>query len=205
MKICITLDDVLRGKTAQFGKIYKKYIDNDVDLDKIDISSGDLCKVFFNGDSKKYEKFLYEDYAFEIFSEAQPAEKMVDKNLILWHLDVAEDEDIDYDVELMLGNAREFNASIGYTYFFISKMATRIREVYLPKDSLELWEKCDIMVTADPYLLQNKPEGKVSVKIETDYNKDDDADYTYGSLQKFIDDKDNFKKIMTELHNQSNG
>ena len=95
MKICITLDDVLRGKPAQFGKIYKKYIDNDVDLDKIDLSSGDLCKVFFNGDSKKYEKFLYEDYVFEIFSEAQPAEKMVDKNLILWHLDVAEDEDID--------------------------------------------------------------------------------------------------------------
>ena len=64
--ICFTLDDVIRAKTAQFGKIYKKYIDNSIDLDNIDIESGDLCEIFFDGNEREYRKFIYEDYPFEI-------------------------------------------------------------------------------------------------------------------------------------------
>jgi len=195
MKICITLDDVLRAKTSQFGKIYKKHINPDIDLETLDFSSGDLCKIFNFKNKKEYETFLYVDYVFDIFAEAITCEKMLDKKLNLWLLGLDDNEDLCEPVELMLSNTMEFNASIGFTYFFISKTATRIREVFLPSDSSEIWDKCDVLITADTKLLKNKPQNKVVVKIETDYNKECDADFTYDKLSSFLEDKEILNKI----------
>ena len=69
-------------------------------------------------------------------------------------------------------------------------MATRIRNIFFPADSSEIWDRCDVLITADPGLLNNKPEGKTSIKIENDYNKACEADYTYGSLAEFLQDKE---------------
>jgi hypothetical protein len=38
--------------------------------------------------------------------------------------------------------------------------------------------------------LNNKPEGKTSIRIENDYNKDCEADYSYSSLSEFLLDKE---------------
>ena len=193
-KLCITLDDVLRAKTKQFGKIYKRAIDPDIDLDSLDLSTNNLATVF-NMTAAEYNKFLYEDYAFEIFAEAPAAEKMLDKNLNLWHIRLNNGRDEDEHVELLLANAKEFNASIGFTYFFLSQMGTRIRETYFPTDSLKIWDKCDALITADPLLLNNKPEGKVSVKIKMPYNQDCEADYEYETLAEVLKDEDFIEKV----------
>lgn len=197
MRICITLDDVIRNKTYQFGKTYQKNIGNDIELETLDLSSGDLMKIFNFKSKKEYNKFLYEDYPFEIFSEANACTSMLDKKLLLWQLALEEDYDEDEDekIDIWLSNTNEFNTSIGYTYFFLSKIATRIREVYFPKNSQEIWDKSDIVITADKKLLENKPEGKISIKIETDYNKDIKSDYTYNNLESFLNDKEIIKII----------
>lgn len=197
MRICITLDDVLRAKTYQFGKIYKKYIDPSIQLETLDMSSGDLCSIFKFKNKKEFEKFLYEDYGFEIFGEAGVTEKGVDKKLILWQLGLAENDDLDEPVELLLANPMEFNASIGFSYFFISKLATRIREVHFPSDSQKIWELCDVLITADPKLLENKPDGKIAVKIKTDYNTDSKYDFEYDKLSNFIEDEEIIEKLQS--------
>ena len=69
-------------------------------------------------------------------------------------------------------------------------MATRIRNIFFPADSSEIWDRCDVLITADPNLLNNKPEGKTSIRIENDYNKDCEADYSYSSLSEFLLDKE---------------
>ena len=46
MKICLTLDDVLRNKTVQLGKIYKKYINPDIDLESLDFSTNNYEDIF---------------------------------------------------------------------------------------------------------------------------------------------------------------
>ena len=47
MRVCFTLDDVLRAKTRQFGKIYKKAFKVDDDyLDSRDFTTNDLSTVF---------------------------------------------------------------------------------------------------------------------------------------------------------------
>lgn len=193
-KICITLDDVLRAKTKQFGKIYKKAINPDIDLDTLDLSTNNLADIF-NMTPKEYSKFLYEDYPFEIFAEAPAVEKMLDKNLNLWHIRLNNDREEDDRVELMFANAKEFNTSIGFTYFFLSQMGTRVREVYLPTDSLTIWDKCDVLITAEPTLLNNKPEEKISVKIEMPYNKDCPCDFSYERLSTLINDDEFLDKV----------
>jgi hypothetical protein len=202
IKIGITLDDVLRAKTKQFGKIYKKYIDDKIDLDSLDISTNDMSKVFNFTSKKEFNKFLYEDYPFEIFGEAETTEKGVDKKLNLWHLSLNDDEEIDNEIELMLCNPMEFNASIGFTYFFLSKIATRVREIFLPKDSVDIWEKCDILITADPKLLNGVPTNKYAIKINTPYNSGIVGKniYSFNSLNEFLDDKTIIRDIITNIN-----
>lgn len=195
MKICITLDDVIRAKTTQIGKIYQKYINKDIDLDALDFSSGNYADIFGFGGKNEYDDFLYNLYSYEIFAEASTTERLIDKTLNLWHMNVNEYDDEDEHIDVMLANTMEFNNSIGYTYFFLSKIATRIREIYLPSNSLDIWDKCDVLITADNKLLDNKPEDKIAIKIEMSYNKECSADYTYEKLSAFLEDKEIIKKL----------
>ena len=195
MKICFTLDDVIRAKTRQFGKILAKSRGQDEsELENIEITTNNLCQVFGFESVQEYQEFLYKDYPFEVFAEAPVMERMLDKRFNLWTLDIENKEGCE-DIEFMLANPFEFNASIGYTCFFLSQIATRIREFYFPKNSSDIWNKCDVLVTADPKLLAEKPEGKKSVKIEAPYNKDSEADLTYESLAKLIEDEEFTEKI----------
>ena len=197
MRLTFTLDDVIRAKSMQFGKMYQKYIDPNIDLPSLDFSSGNLQEIFGFKNKKSFEKFLYEDYPFEVFAEATTCEKQVDKKLNLWLLNLENDEVADeLDIKVALSNTNEFNASIGYSYFFVSKIATRIREVFFPSDYLEIWKKTDILVTADPKLLNTpKSQRGISVKIEADYNKDCECDLSYNSLMELLEDEEFFVKI----------
>lgn len=206
MRICITLDDVIRAKTQQFGKMYKRGINPDIELDTLDMSSGNLQEIF-GMTQKEYNKFLYEDYPFEIFAEAPVTEKMLDKKLNLWHIRLNDIEIPSYrkgeTIELILGNTKEFNASIGYTYFFLSQIATRVRETYFPAVAKDIWNNCNVLITADPELLASKPEWGISVKIKTDYNADYSADFEYDKLADFLEDEEFFEKAFELEENKS--
>lgn len=200
MKITFTLDDVIRAKTIQFGKIYRKYINTDIDLSSLDFTSGDFEKIFNFKSKKEFEKFLYEDYAFEIFGEATTCDKQLDKKLNLWLLSIQDNDEIDdLNPEFAISNPYEFNNTIGYSYFFVSKIATRIRDVFFPSNSNDIWSRSNVVITADKTLLNNENIYKkscISVKIETDYNKDCSADLTYHSLFELLEDENFFDKIL---------
>ena len=188
MRICITLDDVIRAKTKQFGKMMvKSFKISSESLSNMEITTNDLCEAFGFESRGEYNKFLYEDYPFEIFAEAPVMERMLDKNLNLWMLGIL-NEDGWEGTEFILANPYEFNTSIGFTCFFLSQIATRVREFYFPADSSKIWDRCDVLITADPKLLSEKPEGKTSIRIDAPYNKDCACDYSYESLSKLIED-----------------
>ena len=194
-KICFTLDDVIRAKTKKVGELYKKNQDPSINLEQLDVYTDELSKIFPFPTRDGYKKFVYTDYAFEIFGEGGVTSPLVDKNLNLWLIRIHNDEDLAEKFDFMLASPYEFNLTIGFTYFFLSAIATRIREMYLPEHALDIWDRCDVLVTASPELIKNKPEGKVVVKIETPYNKDLDADYTYENLQALLDDEEFLKNF----------
>ena len=200
MKIAISLDDVIRAKSQSILKAYKK-LNEDFEVESVELSNNNFKELLKFDNDSSYYKFLYEDYVFEIFAEAEVTEKMIDKKLNLWHIDLNSTEELEEEVELMLYNPFEFNASIGFTHFFLSKIATRIRETFFPTVSTDIFDKCDVLITAEPKLLKNKPINKVVIKIETEYNKECDADFTYKTCGEFLDDKEIINKLI-ELKNR---
>ena len=198
MKIALTLDDVLRNKRQQIFKIYQKYIDSSFNPKEHDLTTNNYQEILGFETKEEYQRFLYEDYVFEIFAEADAVEKMLDKKFNLWTLSVGDQDDLDEPIDFIITNPFEFNASIGFTHFFLSKMATRVRETYFPLDSSTIWDRCDVLITAEPKLIKERPEGKKVIKIETDYNKDLAADLTYKSLSELIEDKEIIKKLTEE-------
>lgn len=202
IRIGITLDDVLRGKSEQICKMYQKYVNPSINLDELDYSSGDFQKILGFNSKSEYYKFLYEDYSFEIFAEALPMESSLDKKLSLWHLALNDNEEIDDELELIIANPMEYNTSIPFTYFFLSKIATRVREVYLPTDTQDIWKKCDVLITADTKLIETTPNNKVCVKINTPYNTNvnNKSGFVYDSLSEFIGDSNNLVKVISAYH-----
>ena len=109
------------------------------------------------------------------------------------------------DIEVIFANPKEFGASIGYTYFFLSQISTKVREIYLPKDHSDIWNKCDVLITADPELISEKPEGKTCIKIDMPYNTGCLADYAYEKLSDFLNDETIINKLLgKENEEQSN-
>lgn len=200
IRVAITLDDVLRAKTHQILKIYQKYVNNDIDLEKINIGSN-LQKTLGFKNKKEFTTFLYEDYVFEIFGEASVMTPSLDKKLNLWHLSLNNNDKIEEEIELILCNTMEFGASIGFTHFFLSKIAPKVRETFFPSNSMDIWEKCDILITADEKLLKKVPNNKVCVKIKTPYNKEIKKPNggEYESLLEFITNKDNLYELFKLL------
>ena len=62
MKIAITLDDVIRNKSKQIIKIYKKYVDPDFDEDNVDLTTNDFQKIL---EYDTWMKFII--FPFSIF------------------------------------------------------------------------------------------------------------------------------------------
>jgi hypothetical protein len=102
----------------------------------------------------------------------------------------------------MFVSTMEYGTSIGNTYFFISKLGTKIREVLLPTDSLTIWDKCDVLITANPDLMEIKPEGKISVKIKTEYNKENNANFAFKDFSTFLTNNENIELLINEFNKQ---
>lgn len=202
IKIGITLDDVIRAKSKQIGYVYKKSINPDLKIDELDFSTNDYQKIFGFNNKIEFNKFLYEDYSFEIFGEAGTMTPSLDKKLNLWHLSLNDNEDIDEMLDLVLISPMEFNTSICSTHFFLSKIATRVRETIFPSDTQKSWDVCDILITSEPKLLTNVPNDKVCVKINTDYNKniEFDEELCFNTLEDFISDDNNLLNIIKKYN-----
>jgi hypothetical protein len=73
------------------------------------------------------------------------------------------------------------------TLFFLSKYGTEVDEVvfYNKKNLKKMWSKFDVIVTANPDLLECKPKNKISIKVESSYNTDSVSDYTINNLEGF--------------------
>lgn len=194
-RITFTLDDVFRNKTIKIGKVYQQNIDKSIKLDEIDFSSGDYKKIFGFKTKKEFEQFLYEDYVFQIFGAGEPNEPNIYTKMNLWHIDLSNKECYD-NIKLQLANMKEKDASIGCTCFFISKMATKVRDIFFPINCEEIWDRSDVIVTTDIDVLENKPEGKIAVKIKNDYNENCPCDYCYNTLTELFEDSGFIEKIM---------
>lgn len=190
MVIGVDINDTLRDFSGQFEYVYRKFIDPTFELGEEGVWSNDYSEVFPFVTKDEYEQFRYTDCPFELYARADACSKTVNANFNKWTGIDLMDVDKEKVPEIILFSPLEANLTIQATYSYLSANLCRARTMHFPVDSTKMWDKCDIIITANPTILEAKPEGKVSFKILTDYNKETEADYTFDSMDALMDDAD---------------
>lgn len=206
MTIAIDINDVIRDYTRQFIKFYKKAIDPDFKIEYDDVTDFDFFNIFpfVNENNEKdkslYYNFKYEDYPYEIYGRADVMERTLPSDFNLWVQNTLRDFDEEKNPEVMIVSPFEMNLSIQSTLSFLSRIGTRVRNYYFPIDSKTIWDKCDILITANPNLIKNKPDNKICFKINTPYNQNVDCKYTFNTLSEVINDEN---KTLVNIINEN--
>ena len=196
LTIGIELNHVIRNVNKQLLKYYQKEFDPSMEWEDLD-ENVDIFEKYIKFDSK-YEKnnFLYIDYPYEIFGCANTQERKLAVKITNWLSDITDIED--EDIRIVFYSLDEDALTIQSSYFFLSKIGARIRKVMFPKNLEEVWDECDVVITArNEFFEKEKPEGKKIVLINREFNAKhkDEADLNYDNLSEVIDDNNFFNKV----------
>ena len=205
MRIGIDVNGVLRDTIGKFDQLYEKnLIDKDledsigqtfeldmsgnttlINEDLVNFEYKKLSEVtslylqehysFKNGE--ELFSFLYEEYAMEVFGHA-PSTEMTSFNIL---------NDLYYELrdnhELLIVS-NEIGKSKPSTLFFLSKFGCLLEKVVFFSELTKnnMLDQVDILLTANPDLLLNKPDNKIVIKFITEYNKNVKSEYEIMSL-----------------------
>jgi hypothetical protein len=137
-----------------------------------------------------YNRFVYQDYLFEIFGAAPKMYMNLDthvNNFLEKYQDSA-----DFTVVSV-----ENKFSIPPTMFFLSKISMRFQNYRFVEQPFDMWNYVDVLITTDPEILKGgAPWGKKLIKLKRPYNEN----INVGSLEvlqiaDLIDNK-KFEKII---------
>ncbi|MHA1988369.1 MAG: hypothetical protein ACW98D_17175 [Promethearchaeota archaeon] len=223
MRIGITLNDVVRAYTEQLSYVHSKYKlfgleekieDKDklseeeleTELEKIqgirdsyDVTINPLkdfeLDTYFDFESRSdLNEFQYREASLEIFGHADELHKNLVSRLNEFAMDIEDEE----EHELQLISRDVYNA-IPATCFFLSKTACKLKNIRFVNEPEEKWDGIDVLITANPIALKNKPDGKISIKIKTSYNGDIDSDYEFDTIIDFIKDETKRDEILNSI------
>jgi len=204
MKLGIEINGVLRDTISKFKQLYEKNliesqdvdsqnqiynIDNDGNLDEAisttkfkyeitsEVISLDLLDHFTFPTKDDLYSFMYEEYTMELFGHAQSTEMntfLILNEFYYKHRD-------NFEIKIV---SDEIGRSKPSSLFFLSKFGCLVEEVFFYSQVTKklMWDKIDILLTANPDLLLNKPNGKVLIKFKTDYNKHVSSEFEIESL-----------------------
>ena len=178
MIIGVTLDDVVRDFLGKFKTLYRKEFESDP-IEPIDTFN--LIRHFPFKTEDDLNNFLYEEFSLELFGH--PNEKY--KNAVIDLNNIYNQHKENHDFIII---SKEFGNSIPATLFFLSKTSCKLRNYKFVTTDKEVWNHCDVMITANPEILSSKVENKISVKIMTDYNQNVKSDYEVEKLKNILDD-----------------
>ena len=196
IRIGIELNHVVRNVNKQILKYYQKDIDQSLDLDEIDEKDDVFKHAKFKFLTDRNE-FIYIDYPFEIFASAKPMSKELPTLINNWLSDLTNYEE-EY-IEVSFFSLGEEALTIQSTYFFLSKIGTRVRKVVFPKDINEIAGEYDAIITANGKVLDffdsKYHRDTYMIKIKNNTNGEYAAHKEYDSLEEVIKDD----KLLEEL------
>ncbi len=195
LTIGIELNHVIRNINKQILKYYQRDFDQSLDIDEIDDKEDVLNKYVKFKSKKEKNNFIYIDYPYEIFGCANTVEKKLAVKITNWLTDITNIED--EDIRIIFYTLNEEALTIQSTFFFLSKIGARVRKVLFPKEISEVWNECDVVITANNDMFDNVPEGKKIVLINREFNKEnkDKAFLNYDNLSEIIEDDNFFNKL----------
>lgn len=141
----------------------------DYQVDENGVSKADSLlfdeKKEFVSAIEKYNKFMFEDYNYEIHGAAPTMYKDVDVDLS--RLIKEHKGEIEF-----IALSKENYLSAPPTLYFLGKNQFRFKKIILVNNVSEMWDNCDVLLTTDPELLSSdKPEDKKLIKVIRPYNE----------------------------------
>ena len=197
-RIAIDLNDVVRDYSGQFINCYQKLIDPKFEMKDEEITSFDFSECFPFNSKTEYNDFKYSDAAFELHARAEMTDNRLQGVLSDWTENILTNLDVDEDPEVFYFSPFELGITIQSTLSFLAAHGVRAREYYFPVNSMSIYDKCDILITANPNLIENCPEDKTVIRIERPYNKDIETKYSFNNLFEAIKDEDELLIKMIE-------
>jgi hypothetical protein len=185
-----SLNEVLRDQNGQFIYTYEKYIQK-TDIKESEVTSTNFMDFFPFDSIDEYNKFMYLEAPLEIFGHADLVSDGIMTHLNNFIMDTKDDG----EHEIVI-TSKEVNRSIPATFFFLSKTGCRIENINFVQDAADEWKNVDILITANPDALKNKPNGKISVKVKAPYNQNIIGDYEIDTILDFIKDENLRYKIL---------
>lgn len=204
MKIGIELNNVLRDINKQIVHYYKKDIDRTFDDNSVNFNTLNVIDSLpFKHKKDKYN-FMYIDYPYEIFGCAKPMHKNLPV-MINNTIEKFSNSESTNDITISLFSLMENALTIQSSFFFLSKIGSRVREVLFPKDGSELWNSFDVIITTNENIINTKPKGKKVVLIRKDDNKELSvkSDLVYDSLFELLED-DGFVNKLKNIKSKNN-
>ena len=189
-RIAIDLNDVVRDYSGQFINCYQKLIDPKFEMKDEEITSFDFSECFPFKSKSEYNDFKYTDAAFELHARAEMTDARLQGVLTDWTDNILTNLDVDEDPEVFFFSPFELGITISATLSFLAAHGVRAREYYFPVNSMSIYDKCDILITANPNLVENCPDGKTVIMIDRPYNKNVETKYLFRNLFEAIKDED---------------
>lgn len=189
--IGITIDEVLRNFIGQFEIMYDRYIEEFYLDESTLINFNELQETFKFKSVDDMNEFLYVEHSLEVFGTANPIydNVIVDFNEFLTDINDEEEHEI-----VIL--SKEIQNGIPSTLFFLSKLSCKCNNIRFVKKYEDMWNYADIILTATPKTLDSKPNDKISIKVDTLYNKEYEANYTIKKLSDFTRSETLQKEIL---------
>lgn len=188
-RIAIDLNDVVRDYSGQFINCFQKLIDPKFEIKDEELTSFDFSEVFPFKSKNDYNDFKYTDAAFELHARAEMTDNRLQGILADWSENILTNLDVDEDPEIFYFSPFELGPTIQSTLSFLAAHGVRAREYYFPVNSMSIYDKCDILITANPNLIENCPEDKIVIKIERPYNKTIKTKFSFKNLFEAIKDE----------------
>ena len=205
MRIGIEINGVLRDTIGKFTQLYEKHMieENetegktfDIDMSgnteeiinsedfeyKIlsDVTSLNLIDHFRFNDETELYSFMYEDFVMQIFGHAGSTETFTFNDLNDIYLKYRDSNE-------MVIVSDEMGRSKPASLFFLSKFGCLLEKVKFYSNSTinSMWDEIDVLLTANPTILLEKPKDKIVVKFNTNYNKNVNCEHEISTLKEF--------------------
>jgi len=207
MKIAIDLNGVLRDTIGKLVQVYDKHMMNEVlEVDEsskifsgnsdsewdteivenvkfkyeyeLPITSLELRDFFKFQNDDEYYSFLYEEFPMQIFGHAGSTE-MTSFN------DLNDFYSSNRDKHRILIVSDEIGKSKPASLFFLSKFGCLIEKIkfYSNITIATMWDEVDVLVTANPNLINEKPKDKIVIKFNQTYNQNVECEHTIESIK----------------------
>jgi len=206
-KIGIEINGVLRDTIGKFIQLYEKNMieenETENNLKSFDVDMSGNTDLVIEEENFKYEiknevtslnlmnhfsfrnedelySFTYEDFAMQIFGHAGSSETFTFNDLNEIYLKYRDNNEL-----LIVSD--EMGRSKPASLFFLSKFGCQLEKVKFYSNTTinSMWDEVDVLLTANPNLILEKPKDKIVVKYITNYNKNIKSDYEIEKLKDF--------------------